>query len=113
MSDENDVQELLDYGLTPEERQRLGEWEDGFGTDFWSLFTKNLATKRREWEVFCTGAANEAEWRLAQGRIQEIDRILNLRDTIRLTYANVAQERKNELEQLTSLEDLPDDPDFA
>jgi hypothetical protein len=116
MSDnfDDEVQLLLDNGLAPEERARFDQWELGLTSEFWnSQIVPYLRTELAKKEQFCTQAEDEIMWRLTQGEILGLKRLLSLRDYIRTTYAQTASSRLQEMEESLDQQAEDDTPDFA
>lgn len=96
---EEQIQGLLDNGLTPEETEKFDAWEDGLTGEFWNnCFVPFLKSQEATCEKLCCLTEDEDEWRKLKGKLEFIRATLKMRDFIRTSYATTALSRLDEME---------------
>lgn len=99
MSEQDELEVLLQNGLTPDERTKFEQWEDGFISDFWTQrFVPFLLDQEKAAKEACAYVDDEKEWRHIQGKLAFIRALLGMRDYVRTNYGQVAEARLEELE---------------
>tara|TARA_R110000796_G_scaffold88652_2_gene191422 strand:- start:284 stop:619 length:336 start_codon:yes stop_codon:yes gene_type:complete len=108
--DEDNLIDLIDSGLNPEERAKLDQWEDGLMGEFWlSQVTPFLLSQKKACESYIMSTSDEAEWKRTQGKLALLRSLLGLKDYVRTQYAQVATERLAEMEESFNDNDEHDD----